>query len=74
RRFLGAGLLYLSGALGMEMVSGHYIYTHGLDGSTALALLNGIEEAAEMLGAVCFIRALLLYIEREKSRAAGPTP
>lgn len=64
-RFLGAGVLYLSGALGMEMVSGQYIYTHGLDDSMALALLNGIEEAAEMLGAVCFIRALLLYLQSE---------
>lgn len=64
-RFLGAGVLYVSGALGMEMVSGQYIYTHGLDGSITLALLNGIEETAEMLGAVCFIRALLLYLKTE---------
>ena len=68
RRFLMAGTLYIAGAVGMEMVSGYYIDTHldthGIEQSATLALMNGIEEAAEMLGAVCFLRGLLLYVKR----------
>jgi len=59
--FLLAGGIYIAGALGMEMVSGHYIYYHGLDNRGPLALLNGVEEAAEMFGLIVFIYALLVY-------------
>jgi len=61
-RFLLAGTLYTAGALGMEMVSGHYIYHHGLGNRGTLALLNGVEEAAEMFGLILFIYALLIYL------------
>jgi hypothetical protein len=63
RRFLWAGALYLAGAIGMEMVSGYYIDRHGPEPDAVLALLNSLEETAEMLGAVGFIRALLIYRE-----------
>jgi hypothetical protein len=78
RRFLIAGSLYLVGAIGMEMASGYYIDIYGIDthgietyelgADAVLTLLNSLEEAAEMLGTVCFIRALLIY--REENREA----
>ena len=61
RQFLLAGALYVGGALGMEMVSGFYIDSYGLDNRAVLAVLNGIEEAAEMFGLVAFLYALLVY-------------
>lgn len=65
RRFLIAGAVYLFGVLGMELISGYYISGHGLDNRPTLALLNGIEETAEMLGISLFIRALLMYLKAE---------
>lgn len=67
-RFLFSGILYISGALGMEMVSGYYIYHHGLANRAALALLNGVEESAEMFGLVAFIYALMDYSQRLQRR------
>ena len=66
-RFLIAGAVYLFGVLGMELISGDYVSEHGLDDRAMLALLNGIEETAEMIGISLFIRALLIYAKAELS-------
>ncbi len=63
RRIWLAGRLYVAGALGMEMISGYYIDRYGLDNRAILALLNGMEESAEMFGLVAFIYALLMHIK-----------
>ena len=62
-QFLLAGSIYIAGALGMEMISGYYIDIHGLTNRGMLAILNGIEEAGEMIGLIVFIRALLIYLQ-----------
>ena len=64
--FLLAGCLYVSGAIGMEMVSGYYVNNYGVDNRAVIAALNGLEETAEMLGAAAFIRALLIYLQLEE--------
>ena len=53
-----AALIYLSGALGMEMVGGRYADLHG-ENNLNYALLTSIEEILEMSGIVLLIFALL---------------
>lgn len=60
-RVIAAGLLYVGGALGMEMVGSYYADTIGA-GSIRYALAALIEETMEMLGVVVFIHALLLHL------------
>lgn len=61
--FLIAGGLYVSGALGMEMVSGYYIYHHGLGNRDVLSVLRGLEESMEMFGLIAFVYGLLVYLQ-----------
>jgi hypothetical protein len=61
RRFILAGLLYLSGTIVMETVGGHYVTVWGHD-SMAYALCTTAEELLEMIGIVVFISALLSYL------------
>ncbi|NJM98052.1 MAG: hypothetical protein HC800_13675, partial [Phormidesmis sp. RL_2_1] len=68
RRFVIAGVVYLAGAVGMEMISGYYVSHYGYSNRELRAILNGIEEVIEMLGAVYFIRALLLYLQTDVYR------
>lgn len=63
RLFLMAAGFYLGGAIGMEMVSGYYADTHQTWIGTIWLLLTTFEEALEMIGAITFIYALLLYIQ-----------
>ena len=60
-RSLVAGVVYLSGALLMEMIGGEYA---DLDGQQNLgyALLTVVEELAEMLGTTLFLWALLVHL------------
>jgi hypothetical protein len=50
--FIVAAFIYLSGAVGFEM----------LDGRFAVRWFSTVEESLEMAGAVCFIWALLKYV------------
>jgi hypothetical protein len=54
---LVAGLVYVGGALGMELADGWYFDHYGED--TTYALLVGVEETLEMTGVILFIRCLL---------------
>ena len=56
-------MLYIGGALGMEMVGSYYAELEGQQHLT-YALLTSLEEAMEMMGTVVFIYGLLFYIER----------
>lgn len=61
RLFLIAGTIFVSGAIGMEVVDGKYASFYGEQNMT-FAILTSIEEFLEMLGIIVFIYALLLYI------------
>jgi hypothetical protein len=56
---LAAGL-YIGGALGVELLHGHYLDFYGRD--LIYALIAAVEELLEMLGIITFIYGLLTYI------------
>lgn len=58
--FVIAGIMYVGGALGMEMVGGYYLSVFGE--TLGEKLVTNTEESFEMLGVVVFIYALLLYL------------
>ena len=59
--FIGAGALYVAGALGMEMVGGLVDESYGTEGVLYLAVTT-LEETCEMSGVVLFVYALLDYL------------
>jgi hypothetical protein len=61
RRFVLAGVIYVGGALGLEMVEGVYATRWG-DATGGYAALVAIEETMEMSGAALFIGALLAHV------------
>lgn len=71
RLFLFAGALFLSGALGMEMLEAQVVSAYGgeagLEGArglpkVAVGLLTSVEELLEMLGVAVSVYALLDYV------------
>jgi hypothetical protein len=62
-----AAALYLSGAIGMEMIGGWYFETVRGARDAAFALLCTIEESLEITGSIVLLRALLGMV-REGSR------
>ena len=63
RSFFLAAFIYLSGTLGMEMITGQYATLYG-QRNLPYALLTTIEELLEMSGVLVFIYALLVYLRR----------
>lgn len=63
-RFFIAGCVYVSGAVGCEMLGGRYASIHGLD-NLGYVLLVTAEEGLEMSGVILFIRSLCQYVERQ---------
>ncbi len=61
RYFLLAGLLYVTGALGVELLGGQQATLQGKD--LTFEILVMIEEILEMVGVLVFIHALLAYIK-----------
>jgi len=59
--FLVAGMLYVGGAIGMELVGGRYAGLYGEE-NFMYALIATVEEFLEMAGVVVFIFALLSYM------------
>ena len=57
-------LVFLSGALGFEMIGAGYFSAHNMEIDIVYALLTTFEEVLEMVGLVFFVYALLLYIEQ----------
>ncbi|NNE61336.1 MAG: peptidase M48 Ste24p [Woeseia sp.] len=66
-RFVLAGVIFLSGALGVEMLGA---WEAGLHGTTTVTycLLYSVEEMLEMLGVILFMYALLLHLAEETGR------
>lgn len=62
--FLGAGAIYLGGAIGMEMLGGRHAESHGFENLT-YQLLTHLEESMEMAGMIVFIYALLRYLAEQ---------
>ena len=65
--FVVAGVIFLTGALGIEMLSAREVDRHGIYTIT-YCLLYTFEELFEMLAIVLFIYALLSYIVQETGR------
>ena len=70
--FVVAGGVFLSGALGLEMVEG-VIATQGGEGTLLMVLARWLEEVLEMVGVLLFVRALLSFSasDRPSSVAAA---
>jgi hypothetical protein len=74
--FIIAGIIFLSGAVVMEMVGGNHWASQGwsIDGTNEMdlryALIITVEELLEMLGIVVFIHALTTYYLKDKNNVA----
>jgi len=64
---LWAGLLYVGGAIGFELVGGHHFARFGPD-NLGYVVITTLEEGLELAGAVLLIHALTQYLIR-----LGPT-
>jgi len=60
--FLIAGVIYVSGAIGFELIGGNYAYLYG-ENNLTFHMIAMIEEFLEMSGCLCLIYALLKYAE-----------
>ena len=60
-RFLFAGAVFLSGAIGCELAGGKVAQWQG-SANLGYFLLTTLEESLEMVGAILFIRALLIHL------------
>ncbi|HEY5551404.1 MAG TPA: hypothetical protein VIK52_05935 [Opitutaceae bacterium] len=65
-----AGLLYVAGAAGIEMVGGRYLESLGGVQNLGYALLTTAEETLEFVGMILFVWTLLRHIEATGLRLA----
>jgi hypothetical protein len=70
RSLILAAVIYVSGALSLEMLSGSLVKWHGTRKNIPVAVLSTLEELLEMIGVVVLIAALLAYIENSGSGEA----
>lgn len=61
-QFILAAILFASGALGVELISGWYLSVRG--DSFTYELIGALEEALEFLGIIIFLTALLSHLGR----------
>jgi hypothetical protein len=59
--FILSGVLFVGGALGMELIGGWYAFTCGTD-NLMYRTVAMLEEMLEMIGIAVFIYSLLTYI------------
>jgi hypothetical protein len=64
RWFIVSGAIYVSGAIGFEMLGARHYEAYGLK-DLAYSILYTFEESLEMLGITLFIYALLAYVADE---------
>lgn len=60
-QFFFAGAVFVSGAVGVEMMCGKYEVVNGTTNTLTYALLATVEELLEMVGIILFMHALLRY-------------
>jgi hypothetical protein len=65
--FVVAGGMFVAGALGLEMLEGHFNLVYGY-GNVYTTLLATLEELLEMSGVILFIYALLLCVSRSTGK------
>lgn len=70
--FLGSGILFVSGAVGLEVVSAKIASIHGTS-SLAYCVIYTFEELCEMLAIAFFIYSLLEYVAQELEEPSGGT-
>ena len=61
--FGAAAIIYITGALGMEMLAGFFLSKEIAYFEIIIPMLVTVEEFLENVGVVVFIHALLLYIK-----------
>lgn len=61
RAFSATGLIYLGGAVGVELIAGRHVEVHGYN-NLPYAFLVVAEEGLEMTGVILFLKALLAYL------------
>ena len=61
RLFIASGILYVLGAIGVEMIGGGYV-DRGGNQTFTYALITNCEELLEMVGILVFMYALMSYI------------
>ncbi len=66
-RFITAGVIFLVGALGIEMLGAREADLHGYS-TVTYCLLFTVEEMLEMLGIILFIYALLTHLAAQTKR------
>lgn len=64
-----AGVVFVSGAAGMEMINGAYADVHGYNNVT-YKVLSDVEECLEMTGVAIWIYALLSHLALQKQAPA----
>jgi hypothetical protein len=64
RLTVGAGVTYVTGALGVELLEGYYDEVHGADNLITASLVT-CQESMEMGGALLFLYTLMTYIDVE---------
>ncbi len=66
-----AGILYGSGAVGIELASHFYLKNHDID-TLGYNLQTALEEGLEMAGVIFFINVLMAYMKTIPSLSAPP--
>lgn len=62
--FLTAAILYVGGAIGLELLGGYVATSQGQTYSVLYASITTVEEGLEMAGTIVFIWALLMHISQ----------
>jgi len=63
--FIIAGVIYIAGAIGLELVGGYYYELQEGQRDLTYVIITSFEESLEMVGILIFIYALMLYIDSE---------
>lgn len=67
--FFTAGLIFVGGALGMEMAGGYLLTQHGEESLAYIAAFT-VEESMEIIGATLFVTGLIGHLKRQYGGAA----
>jgi len=65
--FIAAGVVFITGAVGLEMVGGYYVSSGGNELNMTYKLCTVLEEVLEILGIIIFIYSLIKHIEEHES-------
>ena len=60
--FILAGIFYVGGAIGIEMISAYHAELHG-ENNLIYKVITTVEESLEMMGVLVFIYSLLFYLQ-----------